>query len=33
MGDDMSAKEILEEVLREGDEPQRTEANSLLQQI
>lgn len=33
MGDGMSAKEILEEVLREGDEQQRAEANSLLQQI
>lgn len=33
MGDGMSAKEILEEVLREGDEQQRAEANGLLQQI
>ncbi|MEQ1837493.1 MAG: FimV/HubP family polar landmark protein [Candidatus Nitrotoga sp.] len=33
MGDGLSAKEILEEVLREGDEQQRAEASSLLQQV
>lgn len=33
MGDGMSAKEMLEEVQREGDEQQRAEASSLLQQI
>lgn len=33
MGDDAGAKEILEEVLRDGDEQQRASANAMLQNI
>lgn len=33
MGDDAGAKEILEEVLRDGDEQQRSSANAMLQNI